>query len=126
MDGKRLKEKVLMANVPLTVIAERMGITAQSLNSCFKGKDVRSNTIERIAEALGVNMSFFYPADDSKNAIASGDSAVAVNTNTGSISASTGDTVILQERVKLLERLLDEKDKQLEDKERTIKILMGK
>lgn len=111
MDGKRLKEKVLMANVPLTVIAERMGITAQSLNSCFKGKDVRSNTIERIAEALSVNMSFFYPADDSKNAIASGDSAVAVNTNTGSISASTGDTAVLQERVKSLEALVAEKER---------------
>lgn len=60
MTGQCLKEKILLAKVPLSVIAERLGITAQSLNSCFKGKDVRSNTIERIAEVLDVDMSFFY------------------------------------------------------------------
>lgn len=124
MDGQRLKEKVLLAKVPLSTIAERMGITAQSLNSCFKGKDVRSNTIERIADALGVSMSFFYPAD-SNNTIASGDRAVAVNTNTGNISASNEDTVALKERISMLEQLLDERGKLLNEKERLIKILMN-
>ena len=36
MTGQCLKEKILLAKVPLSVIAERLGITAQSLNSCFK------------------------------------------------------------------------------------------
>lgn len=124
MTGQELKEKVLMANVPFNEIAERLGITAQSLNSCFKGKDVRSNTIERIAEALGVKMSFFYPNDEGNNAVASGDSSIAVNNITGNIEA--GDTSALQERVKLLEQLLAERERIIEEKERTIKILMEK
>ncbi len=117
MTGQELKEKILKANMPFNVLAERLGVTAQSLNSCFKVKDVRSNTIERIAEVLGVKMSFFYPMDSgSAVASANGDSSIAVNNNSGSIA--TGDAV-LQERVAMLERLLEEK-------ERTIKILMEK
>ena len=83
MTGQELKEKLLSVNVPFNEIAERLGITAQSLNSCFKGKDVRSNTIERIASVLGVDMSFFYPAEDvGQNAMASGNGiAVAGNNN---------------------------------------------
>lgn len=119
MTGQELKEKVLMANVPFNEIAERLGITAQSLNSCFKGKDVRSNTIERIAEALGVKMSFFYPMDSS-SAVASGKGSVAVTGNNNVAgNVNMGDTAILTERIAMLERLLEEK-------ERTIKILMEK
>lgn len=66
MDGRKLKEKVLSANVPLTTIAERMSVSPQALNSYFNGKDVRSGSIERIAEVLGVPVSFFY--DDEKDA----------------------------------------------------------
>ena len=112
MTGQELKEKILVANVPLNQIAERLGITAQSLNSCFKGKDVRSNTIERIAEVLGVKMSFFYPMEGS-SAVASGANSVVAIQST----VSQGDSAVLQERVRLYEKLLDEK-------ERTIKILM--
>lgn len=116
MTGQELKEKVLLANVPFNVIAERLGITAQSLNSCFKGKDVRSNTIEKIANAIGVSMSFFYPSDSS--AVASGDGSVAVSGNNNSIVVvGCGDVPFLQERVKHLEELLTEK-------ERLINILM--
>ena len=122
MTGQELKEKVLMANVPFNEIAERLGITAQSLNSCFKGKDVRSNTIERIAEALGVKMSFFYPMDSS-SAVASGNGSVAV---TGNNNIAGSNNAVLQERVKLLEQLLAERDRIIEEKERTIKILMEK
>lgn len=117
MTGQELKEKVMMANVPFNEIADRLGITAQSLNSCFKGKDVRSNTIERIAEALGVKMSFFYPMD-SNSAVASGNGSVAVTGNNNVAGNVTmGDTAMLAERIAMLERLLEEK-------ERTIKILM--
>lgn len=61
MTGLELKEKVIATRVPFTEIADKIGVTAQSLNSTFKSSDVRSNTIEKIAQALGVPMSYFYP-----------------------------------------------------------------
>lgn len=118
MDGTKLKEKLLALRVPFNEIADRLGVTAQSLNSCFKVKDVRSNTIERIAEVLGVPMSFFYPEDSDNSAVVSGTGNVAVAGN-NNVTSNAGDTGVLQERVRMLEKLLDEK-------ERTIKILMEK
>ena len=116
MTGQELKEKILVANVPLNEIAERLGITAQSLNSCFKGKDVRSNTIERIADALGVQMSFFYPTDGGVS-IAGNNNISGNNNAVGNVTI--GDTAVLHERVSMLEKLLEEK-------ERLIKVLMEK
>lgn len=53
----------------------------------------------------------------SSTAIANGDSSVAVNNNTGNIYSKESD--VLKERIELLERIIEEK-------ERTIKILMSK
>lgn len=117
MTGQELKEKILVANVPLNEIAERLGITAQSLNSCFKGKDVRSNTIERIADALGVKMSFFYPTEGSVSI--AGNNNISGNNNAVGNVTMGDNTAVLQERVSMLEKLLEEK-------ERLIKVLMGK
>lgn len=114
MTGQELREKLLVANVPFNEIADRLGITAQSLNSCFKVKDVRSNTIERIADAIGVNMSFFYPMESS-NVVATGHGSVAVTGNnnvTGNVTM--GDNVaVLSERVKSLETLIAEKNERI-------------
>lgn len=112
MTGKDLKEKIAQQNISALAIAKKLGISPQALNSTFNAADVKSGTLERIAEVLGVKMSFFYPMEGS-NAFASGNNGVTVIQST----VSQDDSAVLQERVRLLEKLLDEK-------ERTIKILM--
>lgn len=117
MTGKDLKEKIIQQNISALTIAKKLGISPQALNSTFNAADVKSGTLERIAEVLGVKMSFFYPMEEG-NAIASGNGNVAGNNNVVG-SLTIGDASVLQERVAMLERLLEEK-------ERTIKILMDK
>lgn len=126
MTGQELREKLLMANVPFNEIAERLGITAQSLNSYFKGKDVRSNTIERIAEVIGVNMSFFYPTE-SGNVVASGNGSVAVtgNNNVAGNVAVGDNAAVLSERVKSLEALIEEKNERIGELKERIEELKG-
>lgn len=114
MNGQTLKEKLQTRNISFADLAEKLGIAAQSLNSCFKVQDVGSNRIEKIAQVLELPMSFFYPSEGN-NAVASGDGSVAAIQST----VTQGDNKILQERVRLLEKLLEEK-------ERTIQILMKK
>lgn len=127
MTGKELKEKILGANVPLNQIAERLGITAQSLNSCFKGKDVRSNTIESIAKVLNVSISSLYGEDKEQNAIATGNGIAVAGTNNVAGNVTMDDnTAVLQERVKFLEQQVKDKEILLEEKERLIKVLMEK
>ena len=119
MSGQELKKKIAQQNVSALAIAKKMGISPQALNSTFNAADVKSGTLERIADALGVGMSFFYPTDGN-SAVASGDGSVAVTGNNNVAGNVTiGDAAVLQERVKMLERLLEEK-------ERLIKVLMEK
>lgn len=127
MTGQELRGKLLMANVPFNEIAERLGITAQSLNSCFKGKDVRSNTIERIAEVIGVNMAFFYPMDNG-NVVASGDGSVAVtgNNNVAGNVTMGDNAAVLSERVKSLEALVAEKSERIAELKERIEELKAR
>lgn len=124
MTGKDLKEKIAQQNISALAIAKKLGISPQALNSTFNAADVKSGTLERIAEVLGVKMSFFYPMDGS-NAVATGNGNVAGNNNVVG-SVTFGDATVLQERVKFLEQQVKDKESLLEEKERLIKVLMGK
>ncbi len=122
MTGKDLKEKIAQQNISALAIAKKLGISPQALNSTFNAADVKSGTLERIAEVLGVKMSFFYPMDGS-NAVATGNGNVAGNNNVVG-SVTFGDATVLQERVKFLEQQVKDKESLLEEKERLIKVLM--
>ena len=119
MTGKQLKGKIAQQNISALAIAKKLGISPQALNSTFNAADVKSGTLERIAEVLGVKMSFFYPAEsDNQSAVVSGNGiAVAGNNNVAGNVTMGDNTAVLQERVAMLEKLLEEK-------ERTIQILM--
>lgn len=124
MTGKELKEKIAQQNISALAIAKKLGISPQALNSTFNAADVKSGTLERIAEVLGVKMSFFYPMEGS-NAVASGNGNVAGNNNVVG-NVTIGDAVVLQEKVKYLEQQVKDKESLLDEKERLIKVLMGK
>ena len=123
MTGERLKEIISKFKVSQSEIARQLGMSHQSLNQMLSAADVKTSLLERIAQVLNVPVSFLYgERDEGQNAVASGDSSIAVNNITGNIEA--GDTSALQERVKLLEQLLAERERIIEEKERTIKILI--
>ena len=106
MTGKELKDKPAKQDIPASAIAEKIGISPQAINSTFNAADVKSGTLERIANVLGVDMTFFYPAEGNK-AVASGNNSVAAIQST----VTQGDSKVLQERVKSLEALLAEKER---------------
>ena len=117
MTGKELKDILYHEKISQSEIARKLGISQQSFSQMLSASDVKSSLLERIVSVLGFDMTFFYPCKTGQQAVVNGDSSIAVNTNTGNIA--TGDNAVLQERVAMLERLLEEK-------ERTIKILMEK
>ncbi len=107
MEGKILKRKLLELNKTQKELSELLGITAQSVNAILSAKDVRSGTIERIAQALNVPVSFFFGEEVGHNAVASGNKSVAaINSNVSSPTAA-----VLEERVKSLETLVTEKER---------------
>ena len=114
MTGKELKTKLSACGVSQSEIARRLDMSQQSFNQSLIVNDVKSGLLERIATAIGVDMTFFYPADN-QNAVAAGDNSVAAIQST----VTQCDSKVMQERINCLEKLLEEK-------ERTIQILMGR
>lgn len=60
MDGKQLKRVISGVGIKQSRLAEILQTTPQNINSLFQAKDVKSGTLERIAEGLGTDMSLFY------------------------------------------------------------------
>lgn len=77
MDGRTLKRKLLEikdAQTTLNDIAEKMGIAPQNLQTWFAAADVKSGTIERLANILGVPPTAFYG-----DTITATDASIAIN-----------------------------------------------
>ena len=108
MTGKELKLKIDALGITQRSLAEQMGVTPQTVSAILTAKDIRTSSLERIAQVTNKPMSYFYGEIDNAQAVASGDSSIAaINSNVNS------------SEVELLKKLLEEK-------ERTIKILMGR
>ena len=120
MTGKNLKELIDEHGISQRKLAEQMGVTPQTISAILTAKDVRTSTIERIASVTNMPISYFFKEErEHQNAVASGNGIAVAGNNNVAGNVTMGDTAILTERIAMLERLLEEK-------ERTIKILMEK
>ena len=126
MTGNRLKEILYEKKVSQSQIAKLLGVSQQAFNQMLAAADIKSSLLERIAEALGENMSLFYPIKPENVTIAdhggvsiAGNNTIAGNNNAVGNVTMGDNSAVLQERVTMLEKLLEEK-------ERLIKVLMDK
>lgn len=60
MTGRQLKQIIERSGIRTNAFAEKMGISPQSLNSVFNSADVKSGTIEKVAEVMGVPIATMY------------------------------------------------------------------
>lgn len=118
MTGQELKSKIVQLHVTQKFIAEKLGEKPQSVSSWLTAGNVSSETIEKVAAVLNKPVSYFY-GEEPGNAIAKEHSIAAVNSNVET-------NALLSTKIDMLEKLLQEKDKIIEEKERTINILLNK
>ena len=116
MTGQELKARIAACGISQSEIARRLGMSQQSFNQGLKVPDIRTGLLERIAEATGKPLSYFYPAasavitNESSELHVRNNSGVVSGTNNGSIS--TG-----QDTQKLVEMLVEanaKKDQQID------------
>lgn len=113
MNGKQLKNKIAGTGHNIKEVAEMIGIPRTNLSQALAAQDIKTGLVEKISAALNLPISYFFDEATNNNAVANGNSSVAA------INSHVEGNAVLQERVKSLEALVEEK-------ERTIKILMGK
>ena len=69
MKGETIKNVLYSHNVKLIDVASALGTTKQNLNCLLNGEDVKTSTLERIAQATGISIGEFfgdYEADTRK------------------------------------------------------------
>lgn len=118
MTGDRIKVLLDELGITQKALSEMLGVTPQSVNAIIAASDVRSGTLEKIANVLGVPMSRFYPNDttttitnESSELHVRNNSGVVSGTNNGSISTGQQDT---QKLVEMLVEANAKKDQQID------------
>ena len=117
MTGDRIKFLLDELGITQKALSEMLGVTPQSVSAIIAASDVRSGTLEKIANVLGVPMSRFYPNDtttitnDSIELHVRNNSSVVSGTNNGSISTGQQDT---QRLVEILVEANAKKDQQID------------
>lgn len=117
MTGERIKFLLDELGVTQKTLSEMLGVTPQSVSAIIAASDVRSGTLEKIANVLGVPMSRFYPNDaatiinESSELHVRNNSGVVSGTNNGSISTGQQDT---QRLVEILVEANAKKDQQID------------
>lgn len=84
MKGSMLKEQLKNTRYSLSEIANRLGISPQSLNSIFNSEDVKSGVLEKLSCVLELPLSYFY--GDTFNI--SGSNNATGNNSTNTVNAS--------------------------------------
>lgn len=124
MNGEEVKRAIASKGFSVSDVARNLEMSPQNLSKQLSLSDIRTGLLERIADAIGVPVTYFFDHKSGSEAIASGDfSAASVH---GDASVRADNEGVMMERIRSLEKLVDEKERMIEEKERTIKILMEK
>ena len=107
MTGERVKALILEKGYSVAQVAEMIGTSQQNLAANLKHTDVRSGLLERVANALGLNVLEFYgeKAGDAPVLSAKGNRNTQVTQVAGNYSSVSSDANVLE--------LLKMKDEQL-------------
>lgn len=116
--GLAIEQRMNELGLSKSELGKRIGVPQQNINRILAKSSIDTERLQKICVALDFDFFSLYSPASSVRAVASGDGSVAVTGNNNVAGNVTmGDAAVLQERVSMLERLIEEK-------ERTIKILM--
>ena len=117
MTGDRIKFLLDELGVTQKALSEMLGVTPQSVSAIIAASDVRSGTLEKIANVLGVPMSRFYP-NDTTTTITNESSELHVCSNSGVVSGTINGSISSgQDAQRLVEILVEanaKKDQQID------------
>lgn len=104
MKGIEIKRILRDSGFTISQLARILETSQQNLNSALSAEDVKSGTIEKIAFATGMPVSFFY-GESAGTATASGDGSTAVAGNRNNVN-SEHFVQLLTKKDEQIDRLL--------------------
>lgn len=116
MEGKKLKEFFVREGISLTEVAKRMGVSQQNLSSLLSSDNIKTGTLEKVAETFGKSPAFFYTGDNSGTAVVgtANQSTVIGKQDTLGVRAVEKQAEVLGKQAEIIDKQLEVKDKQIE------------
>ena len=87
MTGKHLQDLILSEGYSINKMAQLLGIAQPNLLSLLKHEDVRTGLVEKVAEAMGKPLSFFYGETYGPVSQVTGSNNTSVAGNDNTVSA---------------------------------------
>lgn len=109
MNINKLQQLVKECGKSKVQIAKLSGITRVTLDNALQGGDVRISIVEALAKTLGVSVGYLFDEAGNNATANNGSIAFSGDNNHGNIVAVQDQ--MLQERIKHLEKLLEEKER---------------
>lgn len=107
MDGKRIKQALVDAGVNQAELAAALGMTPQNLNKILSGDNIKTGTLERVAEYLGRPISFFYNEGNISSVGNDGNATINDSMLIEEIAAQRKLTALAMEQNSQLLRIID-------------------
>lgn len=117
MNYSNLKELLVKKNISITYLCSKINITPQGFHQMIRDESMKISVLEKIADVLEIDICEFF-GKESETIV----SHIQNNTN-GDNHMTIGEW---EKEAKHLRELLAEKEKALQEKERTIQILLSK
>ena len=89
MKGADVKAEIKRHGKTITEVAAGIGESQQNLNSALSGDNIKTGTLERVAQFLGKPIGYFY--GEGNTATASGDGSTAV------AGGTLNDSILIEE-----------------------------
>ncbi len=118
--GPILKEYIEENKLAKTKVAEKVGITYNYLSTIYKKDSVDAALLEKLCVATGLHPMTFYEYGEDGNIAYYSD--IKANTGIGSAAVHINHNSNETEKLKAI---IEEKNRLIEEKERTIQILMA-
>ena len=119
MNINRLNQMFENSKLSKVEFAKRCGITRATLDNALQGGDIRVSILEKIASVLDIPVGTLFDDPPSLSLIGDNNQVNGHGAHGNINGGTTVDVAVLEERIKAMQQLLQEK-------ERTIKILMEK
>ncbi len=119
MEGKVLKEKIKQSGISYSELSRRLGILPQSLAAIFNTSDVKTGLVEKIAQVIGVHLSYFFDNYDERNS--NGEYSSYRGATPESLEEAQKQNVLLRQEIKFLKEKIQQLETLANEKERLIK-----
>ena len=109
----------------LRKLATDAGMSEQNLHRCIRLNKIQASDLEKISTLLGVDIRVFFDEQACRNPVKIGDGNTAAVNISGTINGGQNVTnYSCENEVRTLRALLSEKERVIQEKERTIQLLL--